>query len=249
VAQRPGTENETLTFFLYRYHFEGRQLHARMTRPVPVNGTGVGFAWYSSGPIALTLLAGNYYQLGVAWPGTVSYTYKTATSGAPTSFGIWHRATTPVFPLPNPYSISGTDAAQYYQRLSFFPYPVAGTVGTGCSVAAVPPRVTIDRLPKIGAQFSIDLADGAANAPAVYLLAFVPPLATPIPLLGCSFWLNPFPGPVLSFPTTLSATGIGGLQLLVPNNPLLANLPLSTQAGVVNGASLDLTNAYQMPVQ
>ena len=49
-------------------------------------------------------------------------------------------------------------------------------------------------------------------------------------------------------PATALASALLATTLLTAN-PLLANLPLSTQAGVVNGASLDLTNAYQMPVQ
>src|SRR5688572_293059 len=61
---------ETLTFFAYRHHSRTGASTLEWQHPVTVQG-GIGPAWYSTGPIALPLIAGNHYVLGVAWAGSV----------------------------------------------------------------------------------------------------------------------------------------------------------------------------------
>lgn len=237
---------ETLTFFLYRYHSKDGTYTLDWTKPVPVNGTGVGPAWYAAGPLTLPLLAGNHYQLGVSWPGSVTYYYKTATTGQPVSFGAWIRATTPSYLLPPTYTISGSDVAQYYQRLTSIPFPAVTPVGTPCAT----PRLVAAKTAAVGGSLALDLvgATTSANAPAVVLFAPGAALTTPIPIFGCSLWLNPVPGPILDVNLTLSGTGLASLALPIPADPALAGFVISAQAGVA-GTAIELSNAVQMTVQ
>ena len=73
------TGAESLTFFRYRHHSQKGAYVKDWTKTVKVTGTGAG--WYSPGPIALPMVAGNHYLMGVSWGGTVTYHYKIGTSG------------------------------------------------------------------------------------------------------------------------------------------------------------------------
>src|SRR5688572_12436534 len=84
----PGVE--TLTFFMHRHHSQNGTYTLEWTPSVPVNGTGIGPAWYSAGQIVAPLVAGNHYMIGVAWPGSLTCYYKTPTSGQPVTFRRWH---------------------------------------------------------------------------------------------------------------------------------------------------------------
>jgi hypothetical protein len=95
---------EVLTFFVHRHHSRTGTSALLFTTNVTVNGTGLGPMWYSSGPIALPLVAGNHYNLGVAWPGSLTYHYTVSATGTPVSFGAWMRATTRATRRPRPGS-------------------------------------------------------------------------------------------------------------------------------------------------
>jgi hypothetical protein len=239
---------ETLVWFLYRHHSQNGTYTLEWTMPVNVNGTGMGALWYSPGPMALPLLAGNHYMIGAAWTGTPAYFYMTASSGQQVSFGAWIRAVTPLpgNALPATWNISGLDAAQYYQRLTSVPLAGVTRVGASCSARPTPPRLVASRLPAIGSSFSLDLVDALGGAPALHLLAVGPTLPVPIPLFGCSLWVNP--GGVVSVGSTTTSAGVSSLSVPVPNDPGLRNLPVAAQALYVNPPNVDFTHALQLTI-
>ncbi|MBK8095489.1 MAG: hypothetical protein IPK26_00165 [Planctomycetes bacterium] len=237
---------ETLTFYAYRHHSRSGVATLEWSQSVPVTGTGLA-QWYSTGPIALPLVAGNHYALGVSWPGSLTYHYQTATTNAPVSFGTWQRAHTLTNPVPATLTIpAGVDVAQYHQRLTSLSLTSVVPVGTGCSSTALIPRLVASGLFSLGSNEGLDLVDCAPNTLALYGLAVGPTLPTPMPLFGCNFWLNP--AGTETFAQVTSATGVAFLGLSVPQNPVLFGLPLSTQAAIV-GTSIDFANAIDFVVQ
>ena len=233
----PGSE--TLTFFLYRHHSQNGSYTLDWTKVVPVNGTGQ--AWYSPGPIPIPLIGGNHYALGVSWAGTLTYYYKSSSTGTPVSFGSWYSARTPTG-LPLTLSITGVDSAQYYHRLTTFPLGSVASIGTPCT-SATSPRLVLGALPSTGGRIKLDLVEAAASTPALYLLAPGPAMPTPLTVFGCSLWLNPLGG-LFTFGVLLDASGAGNLTLPVPGDPWLSGLILSWQ-GIVIGPTTLLTNAVQ----
>jgi len=234
----PGAE--TLTFFRYRHHSQDGAYKLDWTKPVKVSGTGTG--WYSAGTISVPLIEGNHYMLGVSWAGTLTYHYKTASSGQAVSFGAWHRGVTPTG-LPATYKISGVDIAQYYQRLSTIPIGKVVSVGKPCT-SATSPRLVAATLPEIGKPFTLDLVEAQGSTPVIHLMNPNPALPTPIPIFGCTFWLNPVKGPLLLFTQVTDVSGTATLSLPIPGDPWLAGLVMTWQSAVA-GKTIPLTNAIQ----
>lgn len=238
---------ETLTFFMHRYHSRAGVYTQEWSLQVPVNGTGVGPAWYSTGPIALPLLEGNYYMLGVGWPGSLTYHYITSATNAPVSFGAWQRAMSPANPVPVNYNIaSGHDSAMYHQRLTTVPFPSVESVGTGCTSGTVIPRLVVSGVPTIGGTENLDIASAVPNSLAVLSIALGHTLAAPVPLFGCDLWLDTF-APMATTALITSATGIVSQALTIPADPAYLGLQLSAQAGVMS-TGIDFTNALDLIV-
>ncbi len=239
----PGVE--LVTFFVARHHSRSGSGNLIWSTTVPVNGTGVG--WYSSGPIAVPLIAGNHYLLGISWPGTLTYHYRTATAaGTPVSFGAWVGAKTTTNPPASAYTFTGFDGAQYHQRLTTVPTQDVAIVGTGCAgSASIAPRLVASALLANGTTPLLEIVDGEVGTPAAFALGVGPTLPSPFPLLGCNLWLA---NVVLSVPTTLSATGTAQLPIAIPANPTLVGLPLSSQSLVATAAA-GFTNALSLTVR
>jgi len=241
----PGVE--TLTWFVHRHHSRAGIYTLEWMGTTPVNGAGIGPAWYSAGPIALPLVAGNHYMIGVAWPGSLTYYFQTSATNAPVSFGAWQRAMTPPAITPINYSVSAThDSAMYRQRLTTIPYSAVSVVGTGCAGGALVPRLVASGVPQLGASRRLELVDGLPNSLAVISLALGPTLPVPLPLFGCNVWLD-LGAPGANTALVTSATGYASLPLNLPANPAFMGLQLSAQGGVV-GTGIDMTNAVDLVV-
>jgi hypothetical protein len=237
----PGTD--TLTFFAYRHHSRTGVSTLDWTHPVTVTG-GTGPGWYSTGPIALNLVAGNHYALGVSWVNNLTYYYSTATPPQPVSFGNWQRAHTinsatlpPTLTLP-----AGTDIAQYRQRLTSFPTTAVVNTGTGCSSTALVPRLVADEFFVQSATTTLELVDAAPGTIGLFGLAPGGAVATPLPLFGCSIWLD-VTQPVVTLATVVSPTGYASLPIAVPLDPLLVGQTFSAQGLVFGATAVDVTNA------
>ena len=234
---------ETLTFFSYQHHSRSGTASLYWTYPVQVQG-GTGAGWYSTGPIALPLVGGNFYTLGVSWPGTLTYYYNTASTNWPVSFGSWQRAHTISNPLPATLSISaGVDVAQYHQRITSIALPDVTNVGTGCAAGTIP-RLVASGVFAIGATQLVQLVDATPSSLGVISIGLGPTLPTPIPMFGCSIWVNP----MFSFPLAVSTAGYASLPLTVPNDSAFTGVQFSTQGGVV-GATIDISNAIDVTIQ
>lgn len=238
---------ETLTWFLYRHHSRTGAATLEWSQQVQVNGTGAGPTWYSSGPIPVPLAEGNFYMLGVGWPGTLTYHYNTSSVPLPVSFGSWQRAHTVTFPPPSTYTFaSGIDAAVYYQQVTTVPFNGVDVVGTGCSGTNLVPRLVASGAPTLGATKSLDLVDAAPNTLGVISLALGPTLPVPVPMFGCGIWLD-LGLPAATTAVVTSQVGVASLPMTMPANPAYIGITLSAQAGVLpNG--VDITNALQLIV-
>lgn len=235
----PGAD--TLTFFCYRHHSRTGSATLEWTLPVAVTGGG-GPAWYSTGPIALELAAGNHYALGVAFNSTLTYYFSVANGGAPVSFGSWQRGHTPQNPLPPTLSLTGFDGAQYYQRITTFPVTSVVPVGAPCAS----PRLVAAGFYSINASQTLELVGGSPSAFAVFALAVGPALPSPLPVFGCDLWLD-----LSQFATGGTFTdpsGYASLTLAVPNTPSLVGSTYTAQALDLGGPAT-LTNAVQFTIQ
>lgn len=237
---------ETLTWFLYRHHSRSGVSTLEWTQQVPVNGTGVGPAWYSTGIVGIPLAEGNHYMIGVSWPGTLVYYYNTSSQPLPVSFGSWQRAHTTVAVPPATYTIAaGIDAAVYHQRLTTVPFQAVDIVGTGCAGTPLVPRLVASGVPTLGTTKNLDLVDAAANTLGMVALAIGPTMPVPLPVLGCDVWVNL--GAAASVALVTSGTGVASLPMALPANPAYFGLQLSAQAGVL-AANIDITNALNLVV-
>jgi hypothetical protein len=237
---------DTLTFFAYRHHSRTGTSTLAWTLPVSVAG-GIGPTWYSTGSIALPLIAGNHYALGVAWSGSVTYYWSSATAGSPVSFGSWQRAHTLTPPLPATLSFTGADTAQYHQRLTSIATGAVVNTGTGCSASTLVPRLVADGLFAVNTTTQLELVDTVAPAIAVFALANGGAPAVPLPLFGCSIWLDVSQGYVTLAALT-AAPGYASLALPIPPNPGLNGLTFSGQA-LTFGNSTDVSNAVAFTIQ
>lgn len=235
---------QTVTFFAHRHHSRAGTAQLIWTHQVTLTGGG-GPSWHSSGPIALPLLAGNHYTLGLSWAGSLSYYYSTAATGSPVSFGTWQRAHTVTNPPPATLSIpTGVDGAQYHQRLSTVPLPAPNLVGTGCAPNLVP-RLVATGLFGIGTQESFELVDAAPSSFGAFVIAIGPTLPVAIPLFGCDVWVNL--GAAATNTVITSAAGYAAQPFPVPNVPAFLGLQISAQ-GAVLGAGIDMTNAINITI-
>ncbi|MBU1652102.1 T9SS type A sorting domain-containing protein [bacterium] len=80
--------------------------------------SGTGQSWYSSGPIDVTLLAGNYYLIAACWQGSVTY-YCGGSLPVSCSFGsqIYNVQPNDVFPPDSVFSGTLYSNTSYYQTL------------------------------------------------------------------------------------------------------------------------------------
>lgn len=237
---------DTLTYFAYRHHSRSGVSTLDWTHQVTVAG-GLGPSWHSTGPIALPLVAGNHYVLGVAWQGNLTYYYSTAVTGSPVSFGTWQRAHTLTYPpLAATLTIpAGVDVAQYYQRLTSVPTTSVVNTGTGCSATPLVPRLVARDVFTLGATTNLELVDAAQPSVALFALANGTAAAVPVPLFGCSIWLDlSLPVPTLA---SLTAAGYANLPVPVPNNLALLGTTYSSQ-GLVFGNAIDVANAVSFTI-
>lgn len=238
---------ETLTWFIYRHHSRSGTASLLWTSQTTVPG-GIGPAFYSTGPIAVPLVAGNHYMIGCYWQGSITYYYSTATTGSPVSFGTWQRAHTLNAPPAPTFSIpAGVDVAQYYQRLTTVPVNSVVNTGTGCSATTLLPRLVAGNFFSLGTTTQLELVDAAPSTIALFGLAGGPALPAPFPLFGCSIWLD-VSGPVATVATLASATGYANLPVAVPGNPALLGTSYTSQ-GLVFGAAIDVANAVTFTIQ
>jgi hypothetical protein len=236
---------DTLTWFLYRHHSRTGVATLEWTQQVQVPG-GIGAAWYSTGPIAMPLVAGNYYVLGAYWTTNVQYFYTTAVQ-PPLSFGAWQRAHTFTGSLPATVTLTGSDIACYYQRFTTIPVGSVVNTGTGCSAIAPAPRLVADDFFAINQTSTIELVDALPTAIALFGFANGGALPVPIPLFGCSLWLDI--SSVITFVAVTSATGYANFPIGVPNDPALSGLTLTSQGLVFGPTSIDMSNAVSFTVQ
>lgn len=234
---------DNITFFAYRHPQRDGNATLEWTLTVPVTGGG-GPQWYSSGPIALPLVCNNYYLLGASWslPTTVYY-YTVVASGSPVSFGAWIRARTHTLPLSATTPITGSDGAQYYQRITTLPLGSVGCVGTGCG--SVPPRLVASATPTLGTTVNLHITNASPSGLGVYAFTFGPTLPSPVTLFGCPVWLN-LGGGAVTNGTILDSLGFGTLPLSIPNNPSYTGMQLSLQSGVLSGPSINVSNAVDL---
>jgi hypothetical protein len=237
----------TLTFFAYRHHSRSGDGTLEWTQPVQAAGGG-GPQWHSTGPIALALVGGNHYAIGVSWSNSLTYYFSIATPGQAVSFGNWQRAHT-VFSsqLPPTLTFTGSDIAQYFQRLTSVPLPAVVVTGTGCSATPTVPRLVADRLFAINTTPRLELVDAEPGAIGVFGLAVGGALASPLPLFNCSIWLDAS-GPIVALASPTSGAGYASLQFPVPNDPALAGQTFSAQGLVLGLAGVDVTNAVSFTV-
>lgn len=236
--------SETLTFFCHRHHSRTGLATLEWTHPVTVTSVG-GPAWWSSGPIAEALVAGNHYTLGVSYTTALTYWFDIPGSGAPISFGNWQRGHTPQVPLQPTLSLSGNDAARYHQRVTTFAVNNVVNVGTGCSSVSTAPRLVAAGLFSINSSQTIELVDASPNSLTVFALAVGPALVSPLPVFGCNVWLNP--AALATLGTTTNVQGYSSMTLPIPNVPALVGQSFTSQALVLNSA-IDLSNAVEFTI-
>lgn len=245
----PGVE--TLTYFVYKYHQRSGTFVLDVLITLNVDGTGVGPAWYSTGPIAYELLCGNHYMIGMHWVGYVQYFYDLQSTPEAISMGTWERAHTISGSIPPTYTVrAGVDTAQYHQRLTTAPNPTIDCIGQPCGNSVNAPTLVATSPLRRGQQMSLEIYGAAANSPAYYLFATAA-LPAPIPLLGCGYHLDPSSFVELCGPLQTSATGELSLPIAIGNDPALAGFPLSVQGVVVAdlaNAVLDFTGAVSTVV-
>lgn len=235
----------TLTFFSHRHHSRNGFANLEWTLPVTVTGTGAP-AWYSTGPIALPLVTGNHYTLGVAYSTPLTYYFSIANPGAQVSFGNWQRGHTPAVPLQPTLQLSGNDGAQYHQRITSVPVSYVVDVGTGCTTTSLVPRLVAGGFFSIATSQTLTLVDAAPSAITVFALAVGPTLPAPLPVFGCDLWLNL--GAFATLATVTDSAGGSNLTLGIPNNLLLVGQTYSSQALVFAPATPQLTNAVQFTI-
>jgi hypothetical protein len=81
-----------------------------------VTGAGTGLQWYSSGAIAVPLVNGNFYFIGVSWEGVANYYYDFSAPNT-VSFGTQLSGSHRPYPPTNTKAFSDNQLA-YFQRLT-----------------------------------------------------------------------------------------------------------------------------------
>jgi hypothetical protein len=235
---------ETLTFFRYRHHSQTGTFVQDWTQQVKVAGSSTA-QWYGSNPMAMPLIAGNFYLFGVSWAGTVTYYYSTASAGQSFSFGNWYSGRTPTG-LPPTIAMSGTDAAQYRMRFNTVPYTGVPQAGKPCKSATSPRLVPVEPA-SIGGHIRLDIAGASAQVPAIFCMSPGPLLPVSLSLFGCELWINP--GILLTLGGATSTSGHLPLNVPVPQDPTLAGIQLAFQGVVAELPNLYLTNAANFTLQ
>lgn len=229
----------TLTWFVYRHHSRDGLATLEWTQSLTVTGGG-GPGWYSSGPLLLQLAAGNHYGLGLSYSGPLTYYFDIAQPGAALSFGTWQRGMTPPVPLPTQINFTGSDAARYFQRLTTLPTSAIVPIGSPCGGGAGP-RLVADGFFVLGTSQTMELVAATPTALSLFALAANPAVPQPLPVLGCTLWLNL--GAYATVPVVTDAAGYANLNLAVPNNPLLSGQGWAWQALVFAPNGPLLSNA------
>lgn len=81
-----------------------------------VTGAGTGLQWYSSGAVAVPLVTGKFYFIGVSWQGVANYYYDFSAPNT-VSFGTQLSGSHRPYPPTNTKAFSDNQLA-YYQRLT-----------------------------------------------------------------------------------------------------------------------------------
>lgn len=107
---------QTLTFYVFDSPDEFGTYTEVYRQSAAVTGSGAG--WYTSGSLAVTLMAGTHYIIAVSWTGTMTY-YFAAGESQDTSFGAFvHGYASGFDPLPPSFDSLSNDFAIYHQRLT-----------------------------------------------------------------------------------------------------------------------------------
>jgi hypothetical protein len=234
---------QNLTWSVYQHHSPTGA--ATLVWSSTVNTPAAGTAWYGSGPIAVPLVAGNWYSFGVGWTGPITY-YWLANGPTPVSFGEWQSGRLFANPPPPSISFTGTDIAQYHQRVTTVPLAGVAVVGAGCTGSWPPPRLVLSAQPTNGTTPDMVVASGEGFAPAVLVLAAGGTLATSWSFLGCPVWLANM---VAAVPLQLDVTGAASVPLVLPATPAIVGFTFSAQALLQDVAGPALTNAIDVVVQ
>ena len=127
---------------MYFFVYEGTSVTGNFTKvdEVYISNSGTGEGWYSSGPMTVSLEAGNYYYIGTSWYGTATYGRGTDAVPVTTSFGTLETGipgTIAGYPPGSTLSNTYTDISPYYQTLVtssiptfewLVPNPLSGSV-------------------------------------------------------------------------------------------------------------------------
>src|SRR5262245_37912058 len=231
---------DTVTFFLYRHNSRTGDATLEWTQQLWTTGFG-SQAWYSPGPIAIPLVAGNYYVLGARWTTNTQFYYTTVPQ-PPLSFGAWQRGHTFLGALPPTISLTGSDNTCYYQHISTTPMSAVVNTGAGCSPTAPLPRLVADDFFRVQWMTTLELVAVQPTSSALFGVANNGALPVPIPLFGCHLWLD-VTGPVFTFAGLTSATGYANLAIVVPYNTALSGQTFTVQGLVFGATSTDFSNA------
>lgn len=107
---------QTLTFYVFESPEEFGTYTEVYRQSAAVTGSGVG--WYTSGPLAVTLMADTHYIIAVSWTGTMTYYFGSGDS-QDTSFGAYvHGYASGYDPLPPSFDSLTNDYAIYHQQLT-----------------------------------------------------------------------------------------------------------------------------------
>jgi hypothetical protein len=234
---------QNLSWSVYRHHSQYGP--ATLVWSSVVNTPATGSTWYGSGPIAVPLVAGNWYSFGVGWTGPITC-YWLANGATPVSFGEWQSGRLFANPPPPSISFTGTDIAQFHQRVTTVPLAGVAVVGAGCTGSWPTPRLLLSAQPTHGTTPDLVIAGGEVFAPAVLAVAVGGTHTTPVPFLGCPVWLA---NVVAAVPLQLDVDGVASVPFALPATPALVGFPFSAQALLQDVAGPAMTNAIDVVVQ
>lgn len=104
----------TLRYFVYESSTQSGTYNKIFEKEV--TGAGTGLQWYSSGAIAVPLVTGKFYFIGVSWEGVANYYYDFSAPNT-VSFGSQISGSHRSYPPTSTKSFSNNQIA-YYQRLT-----------------------------------------------------------------------------------------------------------------------------------
>ncbi len=156
-----------------------------------------------------------------------SYALALDAQGAATVAGATGSTAFPTTPGAYDTSVNGVSDA-FVTRLDLLPTGVSafGRSSPGCTG---PLAISVTSMPRVGnASFALTCGNAPPNASGLLALAAAG-LATPIPVLGVEFWLDPFSAFFATFGASSDARGACEFGLPIPNQPWFARRRLFVQ--------------------